>query len=234
MKRIIGKKMHCDQCDTTLSGMGIYHIDQLNPDMVDVSKMPMRFGWAASTVAARRAGGFVPYRWLDIGSYTGSMAIIAARTKLNPSEPKNAHVRTVVDAIEANKEAFGILDAMANENTDTLTINAFNVHFEDFETDKQYSVITAFEILEHTKDPLFCVEKIYDLLEIGGILFVTVPEENGAHYGVQDHNPWHYWTTTIQSMVGIMFRDERRWHIVQIFESDGLIHAEIHKRVLTL
>jgi 2-polyprenyl-3-methyl-5-hydroxy-6-metoxy-1,4-benzoquinol methylase len=233
MKRIIGKKMWKDQSDSDLMGVGKFNIDSINPDMVDFNKMPFRFRWASDVVDDLARNGFVPYRWLDIGSFTGSMAVIAARKLISPKDPENTHIKTKVDAVESNKEIFKALNTMAKASVKTLTINAYNTHFEDFETDKQYAVITAFEVLEHTKDPLFCIEKIYDLLEIGGVLFMTVPEESGNIFGVQDHNPWHYWTSTIQSMVSVMFNDDKKWHIINIFEQGGLLHAEIRKRVYT-
>jgi SAM-dependent methyltransferase len=233
MKRVIGRKMWKDQIDSNLMGVGKFNIAPIKSDMVDFNKMPFRFRWASDVIDDLARNGFVPYRWLDIGSFTGSMAVIAARKLISPKDLENTHIKTKVDAVESNNEIFKALNTMAQASADTLSISAFNTHFEDFETDKQYAVITAFEVLEHMKDPLFCIEKIYDLLEIGGVFFMTVPEESGSKFGVQDHNPWHYWTSSIQSLVGVMFHDDRKWHIVNIFEEGGLIHAHIRKKVYT-
>jgi len=234
MKRIAGKKMWKDQGDCNVTGIRDYHVAPANPENIVVGRLPFRFQWASETVDdLSRGSGFVPYRWLDIGSCNGEMAIIAARKLLILNDPANAHIKIKVDAVESNKDIFKSLDATVKATNGTLSITPYNIHFEDFETDKQYSVVTAFEVLEHMRDPLFCIEKIYDLMEIGGLLMITVPEENGLLFGVQDHNPWHYWTSTIQSMVSVMFNDDKKWHIINIFEQGGLIHAEIRKRVHT-
>lgn len=234
MKRIVGKKMYRDQSDPKYTGMYEYKINSINPDLVAHTTVPFRFAWASDTIDALAREGFAPYRWLDIGAYTGEMAVLASRKLINTKDPGNTHIKTKVDVVESNKEIFAALDAMVKANEKTLSISTYNSHFEDFETDKQYSVITAFEILEHTKDPLFCIEKIYDLLEIGGIFFMTVPEESSYKFGVQDHNPWHYWASSIQSLVSVMFYDDRKWHIINIFEEGGLIHAMVRKKVFTL
>jgi 2-polyprenyl-3-methyl-5-hydroxy-6-metoxy-1,4-benzoquinol methylase len=107
-------------------------------------------------------------------------------------------------------------------------MNVRNTTFEEFKPDHLYDVICAFEILEHTRDPMFCIEKIYDMLETGGHVFISVPEEHGT-FGVNDKNPFHYWTATTQSLISTLFYDDRKWHIVQMFEETGLIHLLVRK-----
>ena len=107
-----------------------------------------------------------------------------------------------------------------------------NTTFEEFKPITSYDVIIASEVLEHTKDPLFCIEKIYDMLEIGGYLFMTVPEEHGC-FGLKDKNRWHYWVSTVQSLMEVMFNDDSKWHVKQCFEQDDVIHVHCTENVIS-
>ena len=231
MKRIVGKKMWVDQSDSNCTGIPDYVIEVVDPQKINVSTLPFRFQWVSNTIDGLSSKGFMPLWWLDIGSFNGEMAIIAAMKSLYPREPKNMHITTGVDAIEPNNGAFKSLEQMVSNNK-SLSITPHHIHFEKYETDRRYSVVTAFEVLEHTHDPLFCIEKIYDLMEIGGYLFLTVPEESGM-YGIHDHSPWHYWASTVQSLVSVMFNDDRKWHINNVFEMGGLIHLQVQKKVFS-
>jgi 2-polyprenyl-3-methyl-5-hydroxy-6-metoxy-1,4-benzoquinol methylase len=198
----------------------------INPDTFDISGCAFRFQWANALIDNSIKNGFYYRRCLDIGAYNGRMSIIMAKKRWG-SDVKNT---VAVDAVELFKNAY---DALV-ESSDILRKNGFNmtahnIKFEDYETDKLYDVIFAFEVLEHMQDPLFCIEKMYDMLDIGGDLFITVPEERGA-YGLSDKNNFHYWTSTVQSMVSVLFYDDRKWAIKDITEQVGLIHLHAKKK----
>ena len=80
------------------------------------------------------------------------------------------------------------------------------------------------------RDPLFFVEKVYDLLEIGGYFFLSVPEQSGV-FGISDKNRYHLWTATAQSVMFTLFHSDQKWHVVQIFEISGILHFMVRKVV---
>lgn len=195
----------------------------LDPDLVEVSQQLFRYRWASDIIDNLRAAGSVCYHYLDIGTYNGLMAIIAAK------KHTDWDLTIIVDAIEAHKQSFLAADAAAKAAVAKgLKITVHNVMFEDYKTDTVFDIISAFEMLEHMKDPMFSIEKVYELLEIGGHFMLTVPEESGP-FGIGDKNPFHYWTSTIQSLV-LMFHDDRKWKIKQVFEEGGLIHMLVQKK----
>lgn len=76
-----------------------------------------------------------------------------------------------------------------NEN-----IVVYNDLFENIEFDKKYDVIVALEVIEHFSNPVFCIDKIYDLLNDNGyFIFETPVAKEGlvekTTYGIQ---PAHY------------------------------------------
>lgn len=219
MKRIVGRRMADRQIDDYPS----MKVPPLNPDLVEVSGQPFRYRWASDIIDNLRAAGSVCYHYLDIGTYNGLMAIIAAK------KHTDGDLTIIVDAIEAHKQSFEAADAAAKAAVARgLKITVHNVMFEDYKTDTVYDIISAFEMLEHMRCPMFSIEKVYELLEIGGHFMLTVPEESGP-FGIGDKNPFHYWTSTIQSLV-LMFHDDRKWKIKQVFEEGGLIHMLVQKK----
>lgn len=54
---------------------------------------------------------------------------------------------------------------------------------EDVDTDERFDLMTAFELFEHLHDPLSFVEKVYNLLNPGGYLFITTL--NGLGFDIQ-------------------------------------------------
>jgi 2-polyprenyl-3-methyl-5-hydroxy-6-metoxy-1,4-benzoquinol methylase len=224
MKRIIGRKMASDQT----KDYGSFKVPTLNFDLLDVNAQLFRFRWASDIVDNLRASGVMTYRLLDIGTYNGALSAIMARKHLNPEDSTSPTM--IVESLETHKESFEAADALAKVVRDKgYTMTVHNTRFEDFESDIKYDMIVCFEMLEHTKDPLFCVEKMYDMLEIGGYLLLTVPEERGV-FGKTDKNCWHYWTSTVQSLVSVLFYDDKKWQIRQCFEGqDTLIHCMVKK-----
>ena len=218
MKRIVGRKMGLDQTNEYPS----YKVLPLNIDALPTG-MPFRFRWASDIIDDLKKSGVMCRNFLDIGAYDGYLAAVVAKKRFIETEVIS------VDAVEAHKSCFESAEILAKSATSKgLKLKIHNVRFEDYKTDTVYDIITAFEVLEHTLDPLFCIEKIYELLEIGGHLMLTVPEESGK-YGLSDNNRLHHWTSTVQSLV-FMFHDDRKWKIKSVFEEGGLLHALIQKR----
>lgn len=218
MKRIVGRKMAPNQTDDYPT----CKIPSLNIDVLPIA-LPFRFRWASEVIDGFTKSGTMCRNFLDIGTYDGHLAVIVAAKHFVETET------IAVDAIEAHISCFKAAEMLAKTATERgLKMKVHNVRFENYETNIVYDIITAFEFLEHTVDPLFCIEKIYELLEIGGHLMLTVPEESGK-YGLSDNNRLHHWTSTVQSLV-FMFHDDRKWKIKSVFEEGGLLHALIQKR----
>ena len=223
MKRVVGRKMLENQ--TVL-----YSTDKVEPIDPNSALNPMmrgnafRFHWASDIIDNLESEGISCVNYLDIGTYTGVMVFIAANKKTASVVGK-----ICVDGVEAHKQSYEAVYSTAKILIEHgLNINLYNVKFEDYNADKMYDMISAFEVLEHTRDPLFCIEKIYELLHIGGHFLMTVPEQH-SRYGLCDKNELHYWTSSVQSLV-FMFNDDRKWRIKQIIERDGLIHLFAQKR----
>jgi 2-polyprenyl-3-methyl-5-hydroxy-6-metoxy-1,4-benzoquinol methylase len=226
MKRVVGRKMAANQTDDYSEQLvaPLNPDEVINPDGSHPIVAQFRFAWASGIVDKLFEEGNICYNYLDIGTFNGLMAFVIANKYYTTIDRIN------VDAIEANRPSFLAANSTAMIGVERgLKINIHNVLFENYKTDKTYDIISAFEILEHVKDPLFCVEKIYDLLNIGGHFMMTVPEQHGT-FGLMDNNRYHYWTSTVQSVVGVLFHDDRKWRIKQIMEVDGLIHVLVQKK----
>lgn len=218
MKRIVGRKI----LDKPEESYGYYTVKTVNFDLMDKNAVHFRFRWALDYIQRLRFASIITYNALDIGAHDGTLGALIAQMKIDPNEPKSNSPN--VDVIESYPPSVEACEALASVVRDHgLKMRVCNTTFEDFKPDKLYDVITAFEILEHTRDPMFCIEKIYDMLEVGGHVFVSVPEEHGA-FGINDKNPFHYWTATTQSLISTLFYDDRKWRILQMFEENGLIH----------
>lgn len=55
-----------------------------------------------------------------------------------------------------------------------------------FKNPKRYDAVFAFETLEHIKDDLLCIKKIYQLLKPGGIFVLSVPAHKSLWNRVDD------------------------------------------------
>jgi len=64
-------------------------------------------------------------------------------------------------------------------------------NFEFFDTNEKFDVIWASHVFEHFKDPLRAVEKCYDLLTDGGLLFIAMPDPFFIDYA--NLYAWGHW-----------------------------------------
>jgi 2-polyprenyl-3-methyl-5-hydroxy-6-metoxy-1,4-benzoquinol methylase len=223
MKRILGRKI----MDEPEKDFGHYTVKPVNFDLLDTNAVHFRFRWVIDYIQQLRNASIITYNTLDIGAHDGTLGALIARMKIDPDQPDSNSPS--VDLIESYPSAVVACETLAKSVCDHgFKMQVYNTTFENFNPGKLYDVITAFEILEHTRDPMFCIEKIYDMLEIGGHLFISIPEERGA-FGLNDKNPFHYWTATTQSLISTLFYDDRKWKIVQMFDETGLIHLLVKK-----
>jgi 2-polyprenyl-3-methyl-5-hydroxy-6-metoxy-1,4-benzoquinol methylase len=185
--------------------------------LCDVPHLVFRFQWASDTIDKLLRSGLMCYDYLDIGSCQGEMLFIVSKKKNINGDPIH------IDGIEPHGGLYG---ALCNTAKDIPSISVHNTMFEDYKTEDRYDIVTAFEILEHSKDPVFFLEKIYNLLRINGFLMMSVPEERGK-FGVKDANPFHYWAFNLQSLVRLF--DENKWYIQAVFEVSNLIHVVAQK-----
>jgi 2-polyprenyl-3-methyl-5-hydroxy-6-metoxy-1,4-benzoquinol methylase len=230
MKRVVGRPIIHNQYEM-YSKQDVKPIDKEVLDyIVDPTKggelkvQKRRMSWLYNTVQSLANNGNICYDYLDIGTYDGMAAFLMGGNLYTSID------RTVVDAIEPNKQAFDAAAYAANYlNEKGFKIKIHNTDFVNYNTDKQYDIISAFEVIEHMEDPLSAVEKMYNLLRIGGNIMLTLPEIDGI-FGIRDNNPYHYWTSTVQSVISVLFADESKWKIKEMFEHEDLIHMRVQKR----
>jgi len=60
-----------------------------------------------------------------------------------------------------------------------FNIPVYTTEFEEFTPEKKYDVVTAWFVLEHFKDPYAMVNKIFNMLEEGGVFACTLPSYFG-------------------------------------------------------
>jgi 2-polyprenyl-3-methyl-5-hydroxy-6-metoxy-1,4-benzoquinol methylase len=74
------------------------------------------------------------------------------------------------DVVELNPAAINWLEEKGH--------NVNKVHFADYNTEKKYDVVMAWNVIEHVLDPKEFVKKAFDLLKPGGIFISEVPHGN--------------------------------------------------------
>ncbi|HEV7732154.1 MAG TPA: class I SAM-dependent methyltransferase [Candidatus Binatia bacterium] len=100
-------------------------------------------------------------RWLDLGASTGAFVAAAGAALATRGDGG------VAEGVEFAPEA------VAAARAEGLAV--FQSTVEDFVVETPYDVITAFDVLEHLRDPAVLLERARSWLAPGGILAVTVP-----------------------------------------------------------
>ena len=83
-----------------------------------------------------------------------------------------------------------------------LNIRVYRGDFLDLNLESGYSAITIYFVLEHFKNPLMAVRKVYNLLKPGGVLAIAIPSRGGILYRMNrrefldSHPDDHYFDTT--------------------------------------
>jgi 2-polyprenyl-3-methyl-5-hydroxy-6-metoxy-1,4-benzoquinol methylase len=131
-----------------------------------------RVGWALDI-----AKEINPESVLDLGCLDGSLLLTLC-----------TQIRTI--------RGFGV--DLSVEGTDIATDRAIRHHLnaeflqgsiEDYLescADDAYDMITMFELIEHVKDPDWCIEQIHRVLKPGGTLLVSTPAFESPQFGMDD------------------------------------------------
>ncbi len=105
-------------------------------------------------------------RWLDLGASTGAFVAAAG-------DWLAARGGGVAEGVEFAP------DAVAAARAQGLAVHQSTV--EDFVVEQPYDVITAFDVVEHLRDPAVLLQHARGWLAPGGILAITVPNLGSIH-----------------------------------------------------
>ncbi|MCL1996567.1 MAG: class I SAM-dependent methyltransferase [Defluviitaleaceae bacterium] len=67
-------------------------------------------------------------------------------------------------------------------------INAITQDFVEFETDKKWDIIVMGDVIEHVSDPVIAIKKVAELLNDGGVFWISTPNFGSAWGMVDGHN----------------------------------------------
>lgn len=71
-----------------------------------------------------------------------------------------------------------------------LGINIYSIDFMDFETDNIFDIVILGDVLEHTPYPIKTLEKVYNLLNKEGVVWISTPNfESAFSYINKDKDP---------------------------------------------
>jgi 2-polyprenyl-3-methyl-5-hydroxy-6-metoxy-1,4-benzoquinol methylase len=116
-------------------------------------------------------------RWLDLGAATG--AFVAAAGDALAARGDGG----IAEGVEFAPEAVAAARAQG------LAVHQSTV--EDFVVTEPYDVITAFDVVEHLRDPAVLLEHARSWLAPGGILAVTVPNLGSVHSRLMGRH-WYF------------------------------------------
>jgi len=72
-------------------------------------------------------------------------------------------------------------ESLLRQIPDYPNIRKFCSYFEEYETTEQYDTIVMSHVLEHIKDPVLVLRKIYNWLDADGIFLISVPNAKSIH-----------------------------------------------------
>jgi len=88
------------------------------------------------------------------------------------------------------------------EEAMTRGLNVFPCQLQEVETDIQFKVIAAFDVLEHFYDPREYKDKLVELLAITGLAIIQVPTDRSLHSRMPFDGHHHYFSK--QSLRALM------------------------------
>lgn len=94
-------------------------------------------------------------------------------------------------------ESVEILEEEAQKTADILGADIWCCDFLKFETDKQYSILTMGDVIEHVTDPEAALRKAHKLLRDGGVLWLSTPNYESSFSRLRKFKdamwcePWH-------------------------------------------
>ena len=108
---------------------------------------------------------------LDIGCFTGEF----------------------LDQLPSNFEKFGIeTSVVAQSILREKKINIVGSKIEECKTSNEFIAITAFDVLEHLKDPLSALDRMIFLLKPGGFLIVSTANTSVWTWKISRNDFWYY------------------------------------------
>jgi SAM-dependent methyltransferase len=114
-----------------------------------------------------------PGRWLDVGAATGHFVEAAARAGM------------AAEGCELSGSA------VASARARGLTMH--HVAVEDFTPAAPYDTITAFDVLEHLRDPCAFLDRLRGWLVPGGTLALTLPDVSSIYPRLLMRRHWFYY-----------------------------------------
>lgn len=129
--------------------------------------------------------------WLDVGCSTGAF---------------------VAEAVRAGCDAEGLeLSTVAADAARARGLRVHEAAAEDFRPARRYAVVTAFDVIEHLRDPIALVQRVVTWLQDDGIFVATLPDiaslparllgRHWFYYAPPDHV--HYFTpSTVRRLLG--------------------------------
>src|SRR5215472_13721720 len=115
-------------------------------------------------------------RWLDVGASTGAF-VKAAQSALSAASGARSDTTIPARARSNGFVAEGIeLSEAAVRQARGEGLALFQSTIEDFATNRAYDVVTAFDVLEHMRDPAVLLVKARGWLAPGGVVALTVPD----------------------------------------------------------
>jgi ubiquinone/menaquinone biosynthesis C-methylase UbiE len=155
-------------------------------DARNVHTIIPRFGWAFDVIEELK-----PKNLLDLGTLEGSFPITIA-----------THFGIPCDGVDLTKDGI----ALAKDRAERFGLK--NVHFWQGTVEEQlrgfkahsFDMVTAFELLEHVKDPQLLLKEIDRVLAPGGSVLISTPAFESPLYGKDDEkNKCHIRLYTMES-----------------------------------
>lgn len=142
-------------------------------DAENVHEIVPRFGWAFDQVATHK-----PKSLLDLGTLDGSFPITIAR-----------HFGIPCGGVDLSKDGI----ALARQRAEKLKLpvvfaqGTIESVLEKMASEgKKVDMVTAFEVIEHVKDPKLLMELIDKVLSPGGSVLLSTPDFESPLYGKDD------------------------------------------------
>lgn len=149
-----------------------YFIETNDEDATNVHELIPRFGWAFDTVEELK-----PKNLLDLGTLDGSFPITIATHFGIPCSGVDL-TKDGIALAKARVEKLGIKHVNFWQGAVEEQLRGFEAH--------SFDMITAFELLEHVKDPKLLLKEIDRVLAPGGSVLISTPDFESPLYGKDD------------------------------------------------
>ncbi|MBU5670962.1 class I SAM-dependent methyltransferase [Paenibacillus brevis] len=155
--------MYCDSCDHIFAYNNPDSLSDLKFDGVNGVTMPFKFS-------------FLP----TIGENLKRIKSLAVGDKLLDVGVGGGELLATAKELLFDVEGVEIFKHQANHVSELLGIKVYSCDFLNYETDKQYDIITMGDVIEHIEDPIRVIQKSHELLNAQGILWISTPNFHSA------------------------------------------------------